>query len=99
MADRFEKAGARPRHPLSGLSRGCARWNVPCGRETAEVIQANCIHVSEQGTQAVDRPAITGCAKRIPVVNRIAPQLSLRAEIVRWNAGNEARAAILVEQE
>src|SRR5258705_13937799 len=76
---RFEKAGARTLHPLSGLSRGRARWNVPRGRESAEVIQSNRIHVSEQGTQPVDRPAITGCANRIPVVNRIAPQLSLRA--------------------
>src|SRR5215471_4039423 len=99
MADRFEKAGARPWHPLSGLSRECTRGYVPCGRETAEVIKANRIHVSEQGTQAVDRPAITGCANRIPVVNGIAPQLSLGAEIVGRHTGNEAWPALLVEQE
>src|SRR5712692_10628907 len=82
LTHRFEEVGARTLHPLSGLSRWRARWNVPRGREAAEVIQANRIHVSEQGTQPVDRPPIAGCAQGLPVVNGIAPQLSLRAEVV-----------------
>jgi|HubBroStandDraft_6_1064221.scaffolds.fasta_scaffold03500_7 hypothetical protein len=73
VPNRFKKERARPLYPLSRLSRWCACRNVPRGREPAEVIHTNCIHVSKQGAQAINRPAVTGCAKSIPVVNGIAP--------------------------
>src|SRR5215467_1494198 len=95
----FKKMGARPWYPLSGLGRWCACWNMPCGREAAEVIQANRIHVSEQGSHSVNRPTVTRCPQGVPVVDGIAPQLALRTEIVRGNTGNESRPAMLVKQE
>src|SRR5271170_568207 len=95
----FKKACARARRPLSGLSGRCSCGNVPGGRKPAEVIQTNRIHVSKQSPQPVDGPPITSGAKRVPVVNRIPPQLSLCAEIVGRDAGNEAWPAMLVEQE
>src|SRR5262245_7048917 len=63
------------------------------------MVQANHIHVSEQGAQAVDTPTITGPSKRLPVINRVAPELSLGAEVVRRHAGGKARPALLVQQE
>src|SRR5271157_5933680 len=54
VPNRFKKERARALHPLPRLSRCCARRNVPRGREAAEVIQTNCIHVSKQGPQPVD---------------------------------------------
>ena len=59
----LKKAGSWARHPLPGLSRWRSGWNVPRGRESAEVIQANHIDVSQQSAQTIDAPAITGRAK------------------------------------
>src|ERR1700722_11089902 len=39
----LKKAGSRTRHPLPGLSGWRSGWNVPRGREPAEVIHANTI--------------------------------------------------------
>src|SRR6202167_1354697 len=95
----LKKAGSRTRHPLPGLSRWRSGWNVPRSREPTEVIHANHIDVSQQSTQPIDAPAITSRTHGIPVVNRIAPQLTLRAEIIGRNSGDEARPMLLIEQE
>src|SRR5580700_2483157 len=97
--DCFEKAGSRTRHPLPGLSCWRSGWNVPRSREPAEVIQANHIDVSQQSTQPIDAPPITSRTRGIPVVNGIAPQLTLRAEIIGRNSGDEARTTLLIEEE
>ena len=72
---------------------------MPGGREAAEVIQSNRVHVGQQGAQSVDAPAIACPAQRLPVIDGVAPELSLGAEVVRRHAGHEARPALLVEQE
>src|ERR1700728_1287907 len=95
----LKKAGSRTRHPLPRLSRLRSRWNVPRSREPAEVIQANHIDVSQQSAQPIDAPPITSRTHGIPVVNGIAPQLTLRAEIIGRNSGDEARPMLLIEQE
>src|ERR1700733_14635882 len=95
----LKKAGSRTRHPPPGLSRWRSGWNVPASRESAEVIQANHIDVSQQSTQPIDAPAITGRTQGIPVVNGIAPQLTLRAEIIGRNSSDEAWPMLLIEQE
>src|SRR6202050_2874090 len=95
----LKKAGSRTRHPLPGLSRWRTGWNVPRSRESAEVIQANHIDVSQQSTHPIDAPPIASGAHGIPVVNGIAPQLTLRAEIIGRNSGNEAWPTLLIEQE
>src|ERR1700728_2681455 len=95
----LKKAGSRPRHPLPRLSRLRFGWNVPRSREPAEVIQANHIDVSQQSAQPIDAPPITSRPHGIPVVNGIAPQLTLRAEIIGRNSGDEAWPMLLVEQE
>src|ERR1700691_4600260 len=96
---RLKKAGSRTRHPLPGLSRWRSRWNVPRSREPAEVIHANDIDVGQQSTQPIDAPSIARRTQGIPVVNRIAPQLALRAEIIGRNSSDEAWALLLIEQE
>ena len=63
------------------------------------MIQANHIDVSQQSTQPIDAPPITSRTHGIPVVNGIAPQLTLRAEIIGRNSGDEAWPMLLVEQE
>ena len=49
--------------------------------------------------QSVDAPSITGRTKGIPIVDRVAPQLSLSAEVIRWNPSDEARAAMFLQHE
>src|SRR5580698_330451 len=63
------------------------------------MIQANHIDVSQQSTQSIDAPSITSRTPRIPVVNGIAPQLTLCAEIIGRNSGDEAWPMLLIEQE
>src|SRR5262249_13504771 len=76
----FEKGGSRTRHPLAGLGGRCSGGDVPRGRESPEMIQANEIDVRQQRAEAVDLPAKTGRAQGIPGVTRLGPQLSLSAE-------------------
>src|SRR5271156_860161 len=96
---RLKKAGSRPRHPLPRLSRWRSGWNMPRSREPAEVIQANHIDVSQQSTQPIDAPPITSRTHGVPVVNGIAPQLTLCAEIIGRNSGDELWPMLLIKQE
>src|SRR5439155_8617646 len=63
------------------------------------MIEADRVDVSEQGAQAVDAPAVAAGGKRVPVIDRIAPALSSRAEIVGRDTGDGARPVLRVEQE
>ena len=94
-----EEVGARARHPLAGLRRRRPGRYVPRRRESSEVIQTDRVDVSQQGAQAVDAPAVAARGKRVPVIDRIAPALSLRAEVVRRHTGDDARPALGIEQE
>src|SRR5258708_33412173 len=51
---RAEELGARTWHPSAGLRRRGSGGYVPGGGECAEMVQANRVHVSQQGAQAVD---------------------------------------------
>jgi hypothetical protein len=71
---------------------------MPSRDEASKVVQANHINVRQQRAQAANPPAIARLAMGVPVVKRIAPELSLRAEIIGRHAGDEARTALLVQQ-
>jgi tetratricopeptide (TPR) repeat protein len=45
--------------------------HVPGGAESAEMIQAHDVHVSQQRSQAIDAPAVTGPLKRLPIIDRL----------------------------
>src|SRR5258705_791550 len=96
---RAEELGARTWHPLAGLRRRGSGGYVPGGGECAEMVQADRCHVSQQGAQAVDGPAVTGTTKRVPVIDGVAPELSLGAEVVRRHTGNDAWSVARVQQE
>src|SRR5271157_2241244 len=96
---RAEEISARTWDPLPGLSRSCPGRYVPGGREPAKMIQTDHVHVGEQRTDAIDAPAVAGPTQGVPVVDRVAPELSLRAKIIRRHAGYEARPVPVVQQE
>src|SRR5207253_9847364 len=77
-----EESRARAWLPLAGLCRRRGEGNVPGRRESAEVIEADRVDVREQGPDAVDAKAIAARGERVPIVDGVAPALSLRAEVV-----------------
>src|SRR5215471_10568252 len=96
---RAEELSARTWHPLAGLrSRGSGGY-VPGGGECAEMVQADRVHVSQQGAQAVDAPVVAGTTKRVPVIDWIAPELSLGAEVVRRHTSDEPWSVARPQQE
>src|SRR5258708_35048659 len=96
---RAEELGARTWHPLAGLRRRGSGGYVPGGGECAEMVQADRIHVSQQGAQAGDGPAVTGTTKRGPVIDGGAPELSLGAEVDPKHTGDDAWSVARVQQE
>jgi hypothetical protein len=93
----LEKVNTRTLHPLARLSRRRPRGHVPCCRKSSEVVQSDSINMGKQSTNPIDGPPVPGCAKRIPVVHGIAPQLSLRTELVGGDTGHEARSPMLIK--
>ena len=72
---------------------------MPRSCETSEVIQTNHIYMTQQTADSFDAPLISRGTKRIPVVDRIAPELSLSAKVVRWDSSDQTRSPLLIEQE
>ena len=72
---------------------------MPRRCERAKMIQANHIDVRKQSAQTVDAPTIVSLPQCVPVVDRVAPELTLGTEIVRRHARHEARLSLIVQQE
>ena len=68
---------------------GCPGRDVPGGGEAAEVVEPDDVHLRQHGAQAGDPPAIARPAERLPVVERVAPELALGAEVVGRHAGDD----------
>ena len=77
LLDRAEEIGARAREPIGPIAPSMPRPARARRPRTPKVIQANHVHVGEQGAHAIDAPAIAGAAQRVPVIDRVAPELSL----------------------
>src|SRR5262249_62220787 len=63
------------------------------------MVQPNHIHGGEQRTDSIDAPPITSLPQHVPVVDRVTPELSLRAEIIRGHASHELRPLLFIQQE
>ena len=61
-----EEVLAGPGDPLALAGRGGAGRDVPGGGEAAEVVEADEVHVVQQGAQPVDPPAVTRPARGPP---------------------------------
>ena len=83
----------------AGLSRRRRRGNVPCSRKPAKMVEAYQVNVRQQRADPVDAPPEPALPERFPVVDGIAPPLTLSAESVGRDAGNDGRAAPFVQQE
>src|SRR5208282_6303354 len=94
-----EELGARTWHPLPSLRGGCSSRHMPSSGERTKVIQANCVHVRQQGAESIYAPAIAGPPVDLPVVHGVAPELSIGAEVVGRYAGYETRTVVIIQQE
>src|SRR2546422_7785466 len=65
----------------------------------SKMIETDHIHVGEQRTESIDAPAIAGLSQRLPVVDGVAPELSLGAEVIGGHAGDELWPPLFVQQE
>ena len=89
--DRVEELGARARAASARASRvRVPRRDRPVGDEAAEVVDAREVDELERAPEALDPPAVAGRAVRGPVVERVAPELAVRAERVGRRAGDLA---------
>src|SRR5687767_9680708 len=94
FCDGLEQLGAWTLHPPS-VDRvlSVARY-FPVGLETAEVIDANDVIELERRTESLDPPRIAVCSHSFPIVDRVAPELASRAEVVGRHASLNDRAAV-----
>src|SRR4029450_1580292 len=72
---------------------------MPRSGESAEMIETDRVDVCQQRPCPIDPPPIAIGAERIPVVDWIAPALSVRAEVIRGDAGDDMRPVLGIEQE
>ena len=72
---------------------------MPRRCERAKMIQTNHINVRKQSAQTIDAPTIASLPQRVPVVDRVTPELTLSTEIIRGHASQEARLSLVVQQE
>src|SRR5439155_913536 len=81
FANCIEHHAAWPRHPAAVNRRWLARRNLPIGRESAEMIDADDVGESQCRAKARDPPSISPLAHDIPSIQRISPTLSSRRAI------------------
>ena len=74
-----------------------ARWNLPVGLKSAEVIEANDVALLQCPLHALNPPVISALAEYVPAVKRIAPALSGAAKKIGRHARNIDRVAVFVE--
>ena len=72
---------------------------MPGRLEAAKVIDANRVEVIQPCLEPINPPTIARLSERLPVIDRVSPELALGAEIIRRNAGDDPRLRLLVQQE
>src|SRR5438874_2528813 len=71
----------------------------PIRLEASEMVETHDIDPTERVAEALDPPGVAGALKDVPAIERIAPQLAGRAEVIRRDAGDGGGMAIGVEIE
>ena len=83
-------AAPGPASPAARSRAAGARGHRPVGHEAAEVIDARQVGQLGGAPQALDPPAVAVAAQRAPVVERVAPELSGRAQGIGRGSRDEA---------
>src|SRR5215813_7525425 len=88
--DRLEEIWAWAWNPMAGLSGPSVRRNVPGRAKSSKMIQPHQVHVCQQGLETVYAPAVASATQCFPVIHRVTPELTVRAEVVRRHAGHKS---------
>ena len=95
----IHKVCARAENPFTVARGRRIRGNTPIGGKPAEVVDAHTVKQGAGGAHAAHPPRVTGLLHIVPIIDRVAPKLTVRGEIVRRNTRDAARMALVVELE
>jgi hypothetical protein len=99
VARRLQERGAGS-GPVAALDGGLrARGDLPVALHADEVIDAQHVDLREHHAQALDPPLVAARRHHVPAVQRVAPELPGRAEVVGRHARDDRRLALRVEEE
>src|SRR4029077_4478627 len=93
------KLGTRARHPLSALRARGFRRNVPGSGKCSKMVKPDHVDIRQQCTEAINAPPVARCSDRVPVIDRITPELPQRAEIIWRYSANEACPVSFIQLE
>src|SRR5262249_15539060 len=92
-----EQLAARSLHPAAMFRGGGLGRHLPAGDEPPEVVEAQDIDELQRLAHALDPPGEALVAVPCPRVERVAPELTGRAEGVRRYAGDDQRPSRRIE--
>src|SRR5262249_50728377 len=95
--DRRKERSARPGHPAASERGISMPWHLPIGMEAAEMVEPNEVFQRECMADALDPPGKARLFEDVPAVERVAPELAGRTEIVGRNASHNRRSPPLVQ--
>jgi len=75
------------RNPFAIYCSRLAVWNGPVRFKAAEMIYAHIVYKSKHSLYAVNPPEVACLFHRVPVIQRVAPQLTCRTKVIRRNTG------------
>ena len=81
-------------HPVTVDGGRFGGGNLPEGHESPEVVDPHHVEPGKGGPEPVRPPLVELRAMRLPVVQRIAPSLPGRREVVGRHPGDHGRAAV-----
>ena len=97
--DGMEEILARTFDPFAIDGSFFSSRNGPVCLKAAEMVDPQVIGQSQLTADTVDPPFVTGCFVVIPVIERVAPQLSGSTEIIWRYSGYAGRVALRIELE
>ena len=95
----FEKINARPGAPAAVFGGVVPKGNGIVGVEAPEMVDAQSVANLELPGDPLEPPGVAVLLHLLPVEQRVAPQLAVGGETVRWAAGHLGGPAVLVQLE
>ena len=99
VAQHADKAHARAGQPFAVFRRLLAVGDAPVALKAAEVVDADDVVELLRALDAAYPPAVAVALHARPVVDGVAPELTVLAEVVGRHAGDAGGDVLLVEQE
>src|SRR5258706_5606689 len=99
VANGLEQFPARRFDPMAAFGSLVAARNLPAGDKAAKMIDTHNVDCLQSRFNSFDPPGKAIGQHSLPVVERISPQLSSLAEIIRWYTGHNHGRPIRIKLE